>query len=331
MNNITSPPTPTYRRTFYVWWFGLFTIVSMAMNGAHAFLNSPVAWTDVPVPIREWLSVGGSMPTWFATMAVSVSVVPPVALAFATHALVTPDPTTTSGRGVGARTTTWIIATGAFVFSTVAMTDLTHMLFAVPIPLALIMPVIIDVSIVAAVLRLEIRRRGHAAEAHIPEAAKQPDLGEAASEPSHDAHDERVMAQPEAAHEPVLKQPSVPHEPPREAAVSRPIVTRESVVNRPVSQSSPLSLTHDATTVAQRISASTTISQPVEVITKVLELAMTPGMSQRKVADAMPKNDKVSSSTVGRIITAARELDQSNDQEDAEQQQLDGERELALA
>ena len=75
--------------------------------------------------VTEWL--GTAMPTWFAALAVGVAVIPPIGLACATHALVTPDPGTTSGRGTGARTTTWTIALAALTLSTVMITDLVRM------------------------------------------------------------------------------------------------------------------------------------------------------------------------------------------------------------
>ncbi|SLC41968.1 hypothetical protein [Mycobacteroides abscessus] len=157
---------PIYKRTFYVFWFTLFTVISMALNGTHAFIAAPRAWASLDTKITAWLATG-AMPVWFAVTAVLVSQIPPVALACATNALVKPDPHTTNGRGSAARTTTWTIAGGAFILSAIAMTDLTHMLLGVPILVAAIMPVIVDISIVAAVLRLEIRRAGHAVEAHV--------------------------------------------------------------------------------------------------------------------------------------------------------------------
>lgn len=154
-----------YKRAFYVFWFGLFTVLSVVLNGAHAFLFAPRAWDGLDDTVTEWL--GTAMPTWFAALAVGVAVIPPIGLACATHALVTPDPGTTSGRGTGARTTTWTIALAALTLSTVMITDLVRMVLGVDWRLAVLIPLVVDVSIVAAVLRLEIRRAGHAVEAHV--------------------------------------------------------------------------------------------------------------------------------------------------------------------
>lgn len=288
-----------YSRRFYVLWFMLFTVISMALNGMHAFIAAPRAWSALDASITSWLAVGAGMPTWFAVTAVLVSQIPPVALACATNALVKPDPTTTSGRGSAARTTTWTIAGGAFVLSAIAMTDLTHMLLGVPLAVAAIMPIIVDVSIVAAVLRLEIRREGHRAEAHLPD--ESPQVGDAS--PTHDVAMNRPVEQPVAPHEPPVTRTMGQSTAHREAPLKRP-------VERTVGQPAPLSLTHDAAVMAQRIAEQTTISQPVEVITEVLELASQAGMSQRKIAEAASADGgRVSPSTVGRIITAAKTLD----------------------
>lgn len=286
-----------YSQRFYVSWFILFTIISMALNGMHAYIAAPRSWTGLSPTIRDWLTVSSGMPTWFAVTAVMVSQIPPVALACATNALVKPDPDTTSGRGTAARSTTWTIATGAFVLSAIAMTDLTHMLLGVPIVVAAIMPIIVDISIVAAVLRLEIRRVGHAAEAHLPDESQQVEVTSPPHEADHEAPAERTM---------------VHVEPPHGAPVNRSVAHREALVKRPatrsVGQRDPLVLTHDAATVAQTILDQTTITQPVEVVAKVLEMAAD-SASQRDIAKAKV----VSASTAGRIIAAARELDQTTD------------------
>lgn len=311
MNGTNSPPI--YSRRFYIMWFGLFTLISMGLNGLHAFIAMPRAWEGMDAAIRGWLAASGAMPTWLAVTAVLVSQIPPVALACATNALVKPDPNTTSGRGSAARTTTWTIAAGAFVLSAIAMTDLTHMLLGVPLYVAAIMPVIVDVSIVAAVLRLEIRRRGHAAEAHIPDDVEQPEQQEFPVEQTHDAAGDAPQERPgthrDALGEAPLAQSLVPREPPLAQIVERPKVTREprqGPVKRAVER---FTVDGDAAELAARIAAETPISQPVTVIAEVLTRAGA-GESQRKIAAAMTD---VSATTAGRICTAAREL--SADQE----------------
>lgn len=191
--------TPIYKRTFYVFWFVLFTVISMALNGTHAFIAAPRAWGSLDTKITAWLA-NGTMPVWFALTAVLVSQIPPVALACATNALVKPDPHTTNGRGSAARTTTWTIAGGAFILSAIAMTDLTHMLLGVPLYVAAIMPVIVDISIVAAVLRLEIRRAGHAAEAHVE--VDEPESTNPVVEVREPAHEPKSTESVSRAHEP---------------------------------------------------------------------------------------------------------------------------------
>lgn len=173
---MTEGIAPTYSRRFYVFWFGLFTVLSVALNGAHAFLFAPRAWDGLDATVTEWL--GTTMPTWFAALAVGVAVIPPIGLACATHALVKPDPRTTSGRGTGARTTTWTIALAALTLSTVMITDLVRMVLGVDWKLAVLIPLVVDVSIVAAVLRLEIRRVGHAVEAHVESTTPEPEVHE---------------------------------------------------------------------------------------------------------------------------------------------------------
>lgn len=184
--------TTPYKRTFYVFWFGLFTVLSVVLNGAHAALFAPRAWHQLDKTVTDWL--GTTMPPWFAILAVGIAVIPPVGLACATHALVTPDPNTTSGRGTGARTTTWTIALAALTLSTVMITDLVRMVLGVDWRMAVLIPLVVDVSIVAAVLRLEIRRVGHAVEAHVKPATPEPEVHEPESttpavevrEPAHE-------------------------------------------------------------------------------------------------------------------------------------------------
>lgn len=323
--NITSPP-PTYSRTFYVWWFALFTLISMGLNGTHAFIAAPRAWAMTDESIRRWLEVGSGMPTWFAVTAVLVSQIPPVALACATNALVKPDPNTTSGRGSAARTTTWTIASGAFVLSAIAMTDLTHMLLGVPLYVAAIMPVIVDVSIVAAVLRLEIRRAQHRAEAHLPD-VEHPEQQESVTHDAALVHDDAPMEQAvkqtatphDALHDAPQEQPvklhGAVHEAVEEHPVTRDLVhpesIREAVGESKRSTADPFVLTADADQLAARIATETTISLPVRSIAAVLKRAAS-GESQRKIAGALKG---VSPTTVGRVITAAKDLQETPQRE----------------
>lgn len=320
MENTT--PTP-YKRTFYVFWFGLFTVVSVALNGAHAFMFSPRAWGKLDTAITDWLGTAAGMPSWFAALAVGVAVIPPIGLACATHALVTPDPNTTNGRGTGARTSTWVIALAALTLSTVMITDLVRMVLGVDWRLAVLVPLVVDVSIVAAVLRLEIRRRGHAAEAHVPE-SPQVEADVLTHEAPREEHTvEQTLAPPEAREEHPVERPALTDEAPREAPVAhreeRPALTdeafvahlvertprraeapREALVNR----RDDFSLTIPAEELAQRIVEGTTISAPTRTVTAVLKRA-SEGASQRKISAALKG---VSPTTVGRILAAAKEM-----------------------
>ncbi|PIB74434.1 hypothetical protein CQY22_013275 [Mycolicibacterium brumae] len=299
---------PRYGRGFYVAWFALFTLISMALNGLHAYIAMPRAWDAMNDSIRGWLAVSGAMPTWLAVTAVAVSQIPPVALACATNALVKPDPHTTSGRGTAARSTTWTIAGGAFVLSAIAMTELTHMLLGVPLYVAAIMPIIVDVSIVAAVLRLEIRRRGHAEEAHVPADAS-PQVG--AVEQTDDAPVNRTVTQPPARREASQSTPveratgrvTTARETPQERSVAHRDANRGASVTRPTAQQNRVVVPDDVEAVAQRIVEQTTITQSVEVIGDVLTRHAA-GESQRRIAGAT----SVSASTVGRIVNAAAEV-----------------------
>lgn len=322
--------TPTYSRRFYVFWFGLFTLASMALNGIHAYVTAYRSWLSLDTAVQSWLSVNlaATMPPWFATVAVSVSQIPPIALACATNALVKPDPGTSSGRGTAARSTTWTIATGAFVFSAIAMTDVTHMFLGVPLGVAAIMPVIVDISIVAAVLRLEIRRDAHRDEAHLPAESPQvedvsPPQGAAVNRATErlGASQEAVLVRPESLQEAVVKRTGTTESRPKEQ-VSRPAPSRDSLIlTRPVAE------------MARLILAESTVKQPVETVEKVLEMTLS-GASLRD----FPKAKVTSASTAGRIIAAARKIEDdlsesgsgSDRESDDADMELDLERRLAV-
>ena len=309
MENTT--PTP-YKRTFYVFWFGLFTVVSVALNGAHAFMFSPRAWGKLDAAITDWLGTAAGMPSWFAALAVGVAVIPPIGLACATHALVTPDPNTTIGRGTGARTSTWVIALAALTLSTVMITDLVRMVLGVDWRLAVLVPLVVDVSIVAAVLRLEIRRRGHAAEAHVPESpqVEVPILTHEAPLEEHTV--EQVLAPREAPREAREEhreeRPAFTDESPREASVAHLVEREPRLAEAPreasVNRRDDFSLTIPAEELAQRIVEGTTISAPTRTVAAELKRA-SEGASQRKISAALKG---VSPTTVGRILAAAKEM-----------------------
>lgn len=120
--------------------------------------------------------------------------------------------------------------------------------------------------------------------------------------------EEQTVPLPDAVHEPVeaqsVTQDLVLQEPVHEAPLVHPEPIRELVaeVKRPAAD--PFMLTVDADELASRIAAETTISLPVRSIAAVLKRAAA-GESQRKIASALKG---VSPTTVGRVISAAREL-----------------------
>lgn len=170
---------PKYGRGFYWCWFILFTIISMAMNAGHAAMYAPIVWnTKLDSSVKEWIGVASEaatdassylMPTWFAFVGAVAALIPPIALACATHAMVKPDPHTTRFRVLSGRAVTGTIALFSFIMSTWAMTGFIVTLWGVGTSLAVLMPFMIDVSIIGAIIKLEVRREGHQVEAHIPD------------------------------------------------------------------------------------------------------------------------------------------------------------------
>jgi hypothetical protein len=131
-----------------------------------------------------------------------------------------------------------------------------------------------------------------------------------------DAAVERATVHHDAVREPhrdpAAARTTVHHEPDRDAPVNRAVTHPEPARD---AARGPLHLRGDAAAVAQRIVDQTTITQPVDVIEKVLTLAAG-GASQREIG----KNSGASASTARRIIQAARELD--TEEAEAEQRVL---------
>ena len=279
MNNAAAPAPPNRWDTPTKWfaWAVLlaFTALSSYMNGAYAVLTDSRVWFHAGIPAVV-LVLGVFLELTFLSSAHRAAkriVVTGLALSFAVVLVA-------SYLAVLHVTVVWNPHAPVWVNAALAA-----------------LPDVVMVLAATVVLSLRLVHRP-------ADGVEQPDLHEErVTQPM-----EQVVTQPEPTHDAVLEQSMTHIEATREATQKRPTATREPVVKRPVSQSPPLVLTDDAAVVAQRITEETTISQPVEVIVKVLELATQAGMSQRKIADAMPKNDKVSSSTVGRIVTAAREM-----------------------
>lgn len=127
-------------------------------------------------------------------------------------------------------------------------------------------------------------------------------------EAPRDALQERLVMIQEALKEQSEEQSAVHddavHEPVEAQTVTHPEPIREPVaeVKRPAAD--PFILTADADELASRIKAETTISIPVRSVVAVLNRAAS-GESQRKIAGALKG---VSPTTVGRVITAAKDL-----------------------
>lgn len=129
--------------------------------------------------------------------------------------------------------------------------------------------------------------------------------------PVHDAHHD---APRDAHHEPSVTQHDLIHDAPRDATVTHHEVLHDAVHEASHeaprdSRRGPLNLDHAPSDVACRVVEQTTITQPVSVIKKVLEAALT-GLSHRDIASRVStKSARISPSTVGRIIAAARQVD----------------------
>lgn len=338
-------------RTFYWVWFGLFTAVSMVVNGWHGGIKAPLHFAmlkqnaDTHLLWEAWKVSGDRPPTWFTLGAIALGVLMPIALAFGSHALANPRPDIGNVRHRVNVALTMATVIGSFILSFLAMQDMAVMLMGWSPLVAAILPIAVDIAIVSALAGLTAhspRMVNQAVEQRVEQhvmqldAARASDLErimthlestrEADREALHDALVTQVEAAREATHDALMGQLDAA----RDALVEqvnqqvaahsaqRPTVNGAAVQRPAPRTAAPLDLPGDPSVLAAELVEQGKVSQPVEVVHRVLELAVG-GLSQRKIADELLD---VSSSTAGRIISAARQLDQQRDAEHQDAWQL---------
>jgi len=167
------------------------------------------------------------------------------------------------------------------------------MLLGVPVALAVLVPLIVDVSIVAAVLRLEIRRRGHAVEAHVePQVVAGSDASPGADAARHGApsraDDAPSVARQGATPTRVTTQPDAP------------------VRRTPRRTGDAVTTLSDPASVAAQLVRDGRTTAPVEDVVQALEL-VAEGTSKREVARIVPSVG--SEASVRRLLKAAQVID----------------------
>lgn len=275
----------------------------MAQTAANTANSTEVAFTT---------SVNlSSVSLWIAML---WALVPPLMLMLAVHGL--PVLQQMLGRDRNDRVlqiVVWGVTAGAFLWSGFGIFSFTVGV-GVPAAVAWLAPVVIDLSVFGATRGLVqtapvTARLEEGIIEPMHNAVEQADQGESPEPLTHGVLDEATLEQLMVR---FMEQREVNHD----AHVTRPVVqpVRQREAPRAAAVKQPaLELTHDAGKVAGLILAETTINQPLDVMTRTLELAAQSRLSQRKIAEALavefPKIETPSSSTVGRIISAARELE----------------------
>lgn len=334
-------------RTFYWVWFGVFTAVSVIANAWHAGVKTPAYFAalhdgSTHVLWKAWKTAGDLPPAWFTLGAVALGALMPIALAFGSHALANPRPNVNTVRKRVNFALTGATVVGAFILSFLAMQDLAMMLLGLSPWTAAIVPIAVDIAIVSALAELVARSpqlQDTAVERRVTEhvgalnAARQADMERITAqvdanrdslmehldltrEADHDALLERLtaqlMEQVDASRESLQAQLMEQF---TAQPVTRPMPREAGTAPRSIARAEPLVLTREPVEVAADLAASGSFTLPAEVIARVLELSVA-GLSQRKAADAvtseMPRGEKVSASTIGRIVTAARELEDAS-------------------
>lgn len=319
-------------RGFYWVYFGVFTAVSVVINAWHGGIKAPQHFAaleaTVPTLWEAWKGTGDLPPVWFTLGAVFLAALMPIALAFGSHALANPNPGIGMKRLLVNYGLTGATVVGAFILSFLAMQDMGVMLLGLSMWSAAILPIAVDIAIVSALFGLmahspkvqddAVSRRVEQAVGQL-EAAREADVSRILTqltgqlEATRGADREAILSQLtghftgqlEATRELILEQ-----------LAARPVVheaPHRPVTQRPATRAEPFTLRRDPGEVAAELAAQGSFTQTVEVIERVLELALSP-LSQRKVSEAleaeMSKEEAPSSSTVGRILTAAKELDE---------------------
>lgn len=325
--NTTPPPPDVDRRAAtvtmrhdrrFLWlWLAIATFLSVAGNVGHAWL---VATQNGALGTPFWMALG-----WAAA--------PPVLLMLSVHGL--PTLSRMMGEHGNDRLlglVVWGVTAGAFGWSAVGIYEFT-LAQGVPPQLAWLAPLTIDLSVFGATRGLvktapiAARMKLGAAPVERPE-QHEPLLHDAAAVHA-EAADDAPVAQP-------VEQTPPPHESLRDALQEQRVEPREAARGVPLEQTvthelahreplkvqpeptaavskravaEPFTLTVDADELAARIAAETAISLPTRTVVAVLKRAAA-GESQRKIASALKG---VSPTTAGRVIAAAKELQQERE------------------
>lgn len=315
-------------RGFYWVYFGVFTAVSVVINAWHGGIKAPQHFaaleTSTHVLWKAWKTAGDLPPVWFTLGAVFLAALMPIALAFGSHALANPNPGIGKTRLRVNYTLTGATVLGAFILSFLAMQDMGMMLLGLTPKQAAIVPIAVDIAIVTALFGLmahspkvqedAVAQRVEQAVGRL-EAAREADVNRILTqltghlEATREADREAILAQLtghftgqlESTRESILEQ--IAARPTIHEAPHRP------VTQRPAPRAKSFELTREPAEVAADLAANGSFDQTVKVIEQVLELAVD-GLSHRKIADAVTAEldgDTISSSTVGRILNAAKD------------------------
>lgn len=313
-------------RTFYWVYFWTFTTISVGINGWHGGIKAPLHFAalekSLPTLWKAWKGAGDLPPVWFTLGAIFIAALMPIALAFGSHALANPNPGIGTKRLAVNYMLTLATVLGAFILSFLAMQDMGVMLLGLTPAQAAILPIAVDIAIVSSLMGLMAhspRMQENAVEQRVEQAVTQ-------LEAAREADVNRIMAQLTghleatrgADRDAILEQLTghftgqldATREAILEQIASRPTIHephQRPVTQRSAPRAKAFGLTRDPAEVAAELAANGSFDQSVEVIEQVLELAAS-GLSHRKIADAVTA-DAISSSTVGRILNAAKDLE----------------------
>lgn len=309
-------------RGFYWVYFAVFTTISVGVNAWHGGIKAPLHFTalreSLPTLWKAWKVTADMPPMWFTLGAVFLAALMPIALAFGSHALANPNPSIGTTRTWINYTLTGATVAGAFILSFLAMQDMGVMLLGLSPVAAAILPIAVDIAIVSSLFGL----MAHSPKVQDDAVAQRVEQAVGQLEVAREADLNRIMAQLTghleatrgADREAILEQLTGQLESTREAILeqiaARPAIHeahQRPVTQRPAPRAKSFGLTREPAEVAADLAANGSFDQSVEVIEQVLELAVD-GLSHRKIADAVTA-DTISSSTVGRILNAAKDLD----------------------
>ncbi|MDM2175304.1 Protein of uncharacterised function (DUF2637) [Mycobacteroides abscessus subsp. abscessus] len=313
-------------RGFYWVYFAVFTTISVGVNAWHGGIKAPLHFAalkeSLPTLWKAWKVTADMPPTWFTLGAVFLAALMPIALAFGSHALANPNPSIGTARTWINYTLTGATVAGAFILSFLAMQDMGVMLLGLSPVAAAILPIAVDIAIVSSLFGL----MAHSPKVQDDAVAQRVEQAVGRLEASREADVNRIMAQltghleatREADREAILEQLTGHFTGQLDAtrgAILEQIAARPTiheahqrpVTQRPAPRAKSFILTREPAEVAADLAENGSFDQSVEVIEQVLSLAAD-GLSHRKIADAVTA-DTISSSTVGRILNAAKDLD----------------------